>query len=89
MQKWKGGLGVLAAAPAPERAAECAPLKTEPAVIKALCSALPLGEKIWKEKKRKRNVCIFGPNFHRFFFFLPQKTVVKDDCAPSLPMFLC
>lgn len=24
-----------------------------------------------------------------FFFFLPQKTVVKDDCAPSLPMFLC
>lgn len=69
MQKWKGGLGVLAAAPAPERAAECAPLKTEPAVIKALCSALPLGEKIWKEKKRKRNVCIFGPNFHRFFFF--------------------
>lgn len=32
---------------------------------------------------------VFLAQISIFFFFLPQKTVVKDDCAPSLPMFLC
>lgn len=44
------------------------------------------------EGKEKEKKCLyFWPKFPSvfFFFFLPQKTVVKDDCAPSLPMFLC